>query len=155
MKTLQITKAAEIARKYHKGSFRTSGEGNKIDYFKHCEGVAEMVSKITDDPEMICAAYLHDTIEDIEKADKKLSLESLTKEISSLGINVLRYVEALSHDKNKEDYQAYIERIASDKKLRIIKVCDMIWNVTESPSDRQREKYRNSLFTLFSALIKK
>ena len=111
-----------------------------------------MVSQFTDDEELICAAYLHDAIEDIDKPKKGLfNLAELKKEINSLGPNVLSYVEALSHDKSKEDYQEYIERISKDEKLRIIKICDMIYNVTESPNEKQKEKYRKGLMVLFKS----
>jgi (p)ppGpp synthase/HD superfamily hydrolase len=40
-------------------------------YFSHCANVAKIVSSVTDDIETICAAYLHDVVEDISR-DKML-----------------------------------------------------------------------------------
>ena len=56
-----IAKAAEFAREKHKDQKRKyTGE----PYFVHCEAVALLVQSVTDDPEMIASAYLHDVAED-------------------------------------------------------------------------------------------
>ena len=147
-------KAKQLAEKYHEGQLRHKGDKKiEIPYSTHPIGVAEMVSQITEDKELIAAAYLHDVIEDIDKPSKKWDLDEVKKEITSLGPNVLRYVEALSHDEDKEDYLEYVSRISKDKKLRIIKLCDMIYNVTESPNEKQREKYKAGLMILFKGLM--
>ena len=148
----QITeKAKALAEKYHEGQTR---KGSAKPYSTHPIGVAEMVTQMTDDEELICAAYLHDAIEDIDKPEPGIfNLEKLQSEINSLGPNVLKYVEALSHDKS-EDYQDYIKRISKDEKLRIIKICDMVYNVTESPNEKQKAKYREGLMVLFGEVIK-
>ena len=127
---------------------------NGVDlYIVHPKVVAEMVSQITDDEELICAAYLHDTIEDvmIHKPNDVKALNELKNEIRFLGADVLKYVEALSHDENKESYEEYLKRVCKDRNLIIIKMCDLIYNVTDSPDDEKR--YRKSLFVLFRSLI--
>ena len=144
-----IKKAKELAEKYHEGQKR---ENSEDDYIEHPIGVAEMVAQMTDDKELIAAAYLHDVIEGVWEFPGVWDLEEVKQEIGSLGPNVLKYVEALSHDKDKEDYQEYIARISKDEKLRIIKLPDMIYNVTESPDEEQRGKYRRGLMVLFGGL---
>ena len=150
-----IEKAKELAEEYHKGQVRHKTEGGKeIPYSTHLIGVAEMVTQMTDDEELICAAYLHDSIEDIDKPEPGIfNLKKLKSEINSLSPNILKYVEALSHNNDEEDYQEYVKRISKDEKLRIIKICDMIYNVTESPNDKQRKKYRKGLMILFGGLV--
>ena len=141
-----IEKAKALAEEYHKGQKRNNSEE---PYIIHPIAVAEMVSQMTNDEELICAAYLHDSVEDINKPEPEIfSLEKLKGEINSLGENVLKYVEGLTHDKS-EDYNEYIQRLSKDEKLRIIKICDMIHNVTANPSEKQKEKYRKNFITLF------
>lgn len=59
----KIKLAAIIAEEAHKGQLR---KYTKEPYFNHCIAVAARVAEITDDEDMIAAAYLHDTVEDTE-----------------------------------------------------------------------------------------
>ena len=135
-------KAKEIAEKYHKNSKRRSGE----DYIEHSKRVAENVSKITDNPELISAAYLHDTIE--EAKDNLQTIKKLKEEIKNLSPKVLEYVENLTHDKNIEDYEEYINRISKNDKILLLKFCDITDNLIDNPTEKQKEKYRKALTIL-------
>ena len=56
-----IDDAMEFAAKAHEGQFR---KGTRRPYIVHPIEVADIVSTMTKDEEVICAAVLHDTIED-------------------------------------------------------------------------------------------
>ena len=56
-----IDDAMEFATKAHEGQFR---KGTRRPYIVHPIEVADIVSTMTKDEEVICAAVLHDTIED-------------------------------------------------------------------------------------------
>ena len=56
-----IDDAIEFATKAHEGQFR---KGTRRPYIVHPIEVADIVSAMTNDEEVICAAVLHDTIED-------------------------------------------------------------------------------------------
>ncbi len=56
-----IDDAIEFATKAHEGQFR---KGTRRPYIVHPIEVADIVSTMTKDEEVICAAVLHDTIED-------------------------------------------------------------------------------------------
>ena len=56
-----IQKAAEFAAYAHAGALR---KGSKLPYIVHPREVAMIVAMMTEDPEVIAAAYLHDVIED-------------------------------------------------------------------------------------------
>ena len=56
-----IDDAMEFATKAHEGQFR---KGTRRPYIVHPIEVADIVSSMTKDEEVICAAVLHDTIED-------------------------------------------------------------------------------------------
>jgi (p)ppGpp synthase/HD superfamily hydrolase len=57
----KIEKAIQFAREKHKNQKRKyTGE----EYFVHLQGVADIIRSIGGTPDMICAAYLHDCIED-------------------------------------------------------------------------------------------
>ena len=56
----KIERAYRYAEKLHEGQFRQSGE----PYISHPLAVAEIVASLELDTDSICAALLHDTVED-------------------------------------------------------------------------------------------
>ena len=64
----KITMAYEFAKELHEGQFRISGE----PYISHPVAVAEIVAGLELDTDSICAALLHDTVEDCKD---KVSLD--------------------------------------------------------------------------------
>ena len=58
--TEKIIKAYEYAKNLHEGQFRVSGD----PYISHPIAVAEIVAGLELDTDSICAALLHDTVED-------------------------------------------------------------------------------------------
>ena len=64
-----IDEAIEFATKAHAGQFR---KGTKRPYIVHPVEVADIVATMTQDEEIICAAVLHDTIEDCKGITEEL-----------------------------------------------------------------------------------
>ena len=56
----EVKKAYEVADKLHSGQFRESGE----PYIIHPLAVASILSEMHADTDTLCAALLHDTLED-------------------------------------------------------------------------------------------
>ncbi|MBQ2468719.1 MAG: HD domain-containing protein, partial [Clostridia bacterium] len=71
----KIKNAFLYARELHEGQFRVSGE----QYICHPVAVAEIVASLELDTDSICAALLHDTVEDcqvtIEEIEKGFGKE--------------------------------------------------------------------------------
>ncbi|OUP86074.1 phosphohydrolase [Lachnoclostridium sp. An169] len=86
-----IDDAIEFATKAHDGQFR---KGTRRPYIVHPIEVADIVSTMTRDEEVICAAVLHDTIEDCS---------GITKDILKLqfGDRVADMVSQESEDKSQ------------------------------------------------------
>ena len=61
-----IDKAITFATKAHEGQFR---KGTKLPYIVHPLEVGVIVSRMTQDKEVIAAAILHDTLEDCSGAE--------------------------------------------------------------------------------------
>ena len=68
-----INKAIAFAVKAHEGQPR---KGTEIPYIFHPLEVGMIVSRITDDEEVIAAAVLHDTVEDCDT----VTLDNIRKE---------------------------------------------------------------------------
>ena len=63
-----LNEAVEFCDKGMKDSF---GKGTKRPYIVHPIEVADIVTTMTRDPEVICAAVLHDTIGGLRRSDEK------------------------------------------------------------------------------------
>ncbi len=120
-----IERARNFAKEKHAGQFY--GEGTvKHPYTYHTEGVAELVSMCTDDPEIIAAAHLHDTIEDTDTTYEELC--------SKFGKKVAGYVLAVTTDKKEKERlgkaKALTNEVRSiDENSLLIKLCDRKFNL--------------------------
>ena len=137
----KIYRAYEYSKSLHEGQFRQSGE----PYICHPIAVAAIVAELGLDTDSICAALLHDTVEDC--ADKT-NLEILTKmfgaTVSALVDGLTKIISVQIADKE----EAHIENIrkmllAMNKDIRVIfiKLCDRLHNMRTldaKKEDRQR-----------------
>ena len=125
----KIKSAFVYAKEMHEGQVRLSGE----PYIMHPVSVAEIVAGLGLDTDSICAALLHDTVED---CPDKTDLEEITK---LYGSDVALLVDGVTKIKsiNVEDKEeAQIESIrkmllAMSKDIRVIfiKLCDRVHNM--------------------------
>ncbi len=137
----KIKQAFLYASSLHEGQMRLSGE----PYISHPVSVATIVAELGLDTDSICAALLHDTVEDC--ADRT-SLETLTKmfgeDVSMLVDGLTKIIQVQVADKE----EAHIENIrkmllAMNKDIRVIfiKLCDRLHNMrtlSAKKEDRQR-----------------
>lgn len=123
-----IKRAAELARKAHEGKYR---KGSRIPYITHPLETAVIVLGITEDPEVIAAALLHDSIE-----DTGVTYEMLLKEF---GERVASLVLAESENKFgtwKERKSATIARIhGAPREVKILCLGDKLSNMRTTASD--------------------
>lgn len=137
----KITEAYNYSAMLHEGQFRLSGE----PYISHPVAVARIVAELGLDTDSICAALLHDTVEDC--ADKT-NLELITKmfgaDVAMLVDGLTKIIQVQVADKE----EAHIENIrkmllAMNKDIRVIfiKLCDRLHNMrtlAAKKEDRQR-----------------
>ena len=125
----KIRSAYEYAAAMHEGQFRKSGE----PYITHPISVAVIVAELELDTDSVCAALLHDTIEDCKD---KTNLDVLKKKF---GAEVAELVDGLTkltdiHFENKEDESIENLRkmfLAMSKDIRVIliKLADRLHNM--------------------------
>ena len=137
----KITDAYLYAEQMHEGQMRQSGE----PYISHPVAVARIVMELGLDTDSICAALLHDTVEDCAE---KTSLDILAKmfgyDVSILVDGLTKIMQVQVADKE----EAHIENIrkmllAMNKDIRVIfiKLCDRLHNMrtlSAKKEDRQR-----------------
>lgn len=112
-----IDKAEMFAQEKHKDQLDDSGK----PYFNHCAQVADIVSLVTNDPDIIAAAYLHDTLE-----DTKTTYEELVQEFSEKVANLVREV---THEGTKDNVGYYFPNLKTKDGI-LIKFADRLSNLS-------------------------
>jgi (p)ppGpp synthase/HD superfamily hydrolase len=127
-----IGNAIAIAADVHRHQVDMGGD----PYFFHCFEVMKRSEKsyarlhpgdegfMRD--ELLCAALLHDALEDIEPPTGRRRL--MERIYADFPARVLQAVEALTKN-DGEDYEHYIERVSRDWMARIIKLADLSHNL--------------------------
>ncbi len=123
-----VRKAAEFAAKAHEGALR---KGSPIPYITHPMEVAMIVALMTEDQDLIAAAYLHDVIEDAGVVYEELEQQ--------FGTRIARLVRRESEDKSKswiERKQATIDRLASaGREDKLLAFGDKLSNLRSTAKD--------------------
>lgn len=76
-----LNKAIAFATRHHRGQFR---KGTHLPYIFHPMEVGVIVARMTDDPEIIAAAVLHDTVEDCEDVTLDMIREEFGERVASM-----------------------------------------------------------------------
>ncbi|MBO5907208.1 MAG: bifunctional (p)ppGpp synthetase/guanosine-3',5'-bis(diphosphate) 3'-pyrophosphohydrolase [Clostridia bacterium] len=137
----KITEAYLYAEKLHDGQMRQSGE----PYISHPVAVAKIVMELGLDTDSICAALLHDTVEDCaDKTNLDTLAKMFGKDVAMLVDSLTKIIQVQVADKE----EAHIENIrkmllAMNKDIRVIfiKLCDRLHNMrtlSAKKEDRQR-----------------
>lgn len=155
---MTITTAKYLAELFHEGQTRAD---KVTPYIEHPKKVAELVGKFGGDDEAIALAWVHDILE--ESADKVASHFHLEKKhIESKPRFWMQMkdrwesgfcmkLSSLSdHWKIDQDIIKYKGKVAylaellidADSKIVLVKLCDMLANITESNGSRMSQETR-------------
>ena len=125
----KITQAYEYANELHQGQFRASGEA----YISHPIAVAEIVASLELDTDSICAALLHDAVED---CSEKTSLKEIEKKfgapVAMLVDGLTKIVTLQVEDKEEahiETLRKMLLAMSRDIRVIFIKLCDRLHNM--------------------------
>lgn len=145
-----IEKAYNFAEKAHAGKKRQSGE----PYIIHPVHVAYYVLTRHNlfDASTVCAALLHDTIEDTEVTYEDL-VKEFGEDIARLVLSVTNCNNISFKDKNEEEVYnnaAILRNMLSDIRTIIIKSCDRLHNMEtleyKNPQSRMRKSTQTFCF---------
>ncbi|NMI82109.1 bifunctional (p)ppGpp synthetase/guanosine-3',5'-bis(diphosphate) 3'-pyrophosphohydrolase [Marine Group I thaumarchaeote] len=123
---LELVKNAELfAKKKHSGQFRKDGI---TPYSKHLEDVVNRLKSLgVVDEELLCAGWLHDTIEDTDVTFDDL-FEKYESRIAVL-VSSLSKDMSLTRKKREKVYSKQLQEASFDAKL--IKLCDISANLSD------------------------
>jgi GTP diphosphokinase / guanosine-3',5'-bis(diphosphate) 3'-diphosphatase len=130
----------------HAAQRRLSGE----EFIIHPVGVAKICAGMRLDTETLCAALLHDTVEDTSASLEEVS-ETFGEEISGLvdGVTKLDGLTFQSRDEAQaENYRKMVVAMATDIRVILIKLADRLHNmrtISAMSKQKQLEKSRETL----------
>ena len=142
----RVQEAFVFACEHHADQRRKSGE----DFIVHPVGVARICAGMRLDTETLCAALLHDTVEDTSASIEEVS-ERFGEEIAQIvnGVTKLTGITFQSRDEAQaENYRKMMVAMATDVRVILIKLADRLHNmrtIDAMPKQKQMEKARETL----------
>jgi guanosine-3',5'-bis(diphosphate) 3'-pyrophosphohydrolase len=142
----RVEKAFVFACEHHADQRRKSGE----DFIIHPVSVAKICAGMRLDTETLCAALLHDTVEDTSASLEEVR-ESFGDEIAGLvdGVTKLTGLTFQSRDEAQaENYRKMMVAMATDIRVILIKLADRLHNmrtIDALAKQKQIEKARETL----------
>lgn len=143
----KINKAYSIAYEAHKNQKRRSGE----PYIIHPVAVAQILCDMGMDSDSICAALLHDVVEDTEMTDEEIrsmfgkDVEHLVEGVTKLGQIPL---SASKEEQQSENVRKMFLAMSEDIRVIIIKLADRLHNMRTlrfMPEEKRLFKARETL----------
>lgn len=137
----KITRAYNVASNAHQGQTRLSGES----YISHPVHVAIMLIDLGLDSDSICAALLHDVVEDTNITIESVKFEFgadvalLVNGVTKLGRIKFSSVE----EQQAENLRKMLLAMSQDIRVMLIKLCDRLHNMRTSdawPEQKRRDK---------------
>ena len=141
-----IKKAYDYADSMHKGQVRQSGE----PYISHPLNVAYILSEMHADQDTICAALMHDTLEDT-KATKEEIADLFNKDVANLvdGVTKISKMNFSSKvEQSLANTRKIILSITDDVRIIIIKLADRLHNMRTLSYKSEYKQKENALETL-------
>ncbi len=142
----RVQDAFVFACEHHAAQRRKSGE----DFIVHPVGVARICAGMRLDTETLCAALLHDTVEDTSASIEEVRAR-FGEEISSIvdGVTKLTGITFQSRDEAQaNNYRKMMVAMATDVRVILIKLADRLHNmrtIDAMPKQKQIEKARETI----------
>jgi guanosine-3',5'-bis(diphosphate) 3'-pyrophosphohydrolase len=141
-----LTHAFGFSCDHHADQLRQSGD----EFITHPVGVAQICAGMRLDTETLCAALLHDTVEDTSASLEEIQAE-FGEEVAQLvdGVTKLTGMTFESRDERQaENYRKMMVAMATDVRVILIKLADRLHNMRTLgalPKQKQMAKARETL----------
>ena len=123
----RIERAWHFAEKMHDGQMRKSGD----PYFIHPGSVAMVIAEMQLDSASVCAALLHDVVEDTDVTETDIE-QQFGSEIAFLVDGVTKLGKVNFHskeDRQAESFRKMLVAMARDIRVLLVKLCDRLDNM--------------------------
>jgi guanosine-3',5'-bis(diphosphate) 3'-pyrophosphohydrolase len=141
-----VARAFAFACEHHADQRRRSGE----HFITHPVGVAKICAEMRSDTPTLCAALLHDTVEDTSASLDEVRGE-FGDEVARLvdGVTKLAGITFQSNDdRQAENYRKMMLAMAQDLRVILVKLADRLHNmrtIDALPKHKQQEKAKETL----------
>ena len=145
----KLDAASRIAGVAHQNQFRRDGQ----PYIMHPTAVQAITKRYyPDNIEAQILAMLHDVMED-GPAQSGLTRRQLFRMVkdavpgdSRAQESIMNALRVMTHSKRTHPvYEDYLELVFSNELATIVKISDLIHNLSHNPSDKQIAKYKDAL----------
>jgi GTP diphosphokinase / guanosine-3',5'-bis(diphosphate) 3'-diphosphatase len=142
----RVEEAFVFACEHHAAQRRKSGE----EFIVHPVGVARICAGMRLDTETLCAALLHDTVEDTSASIEEVR-ERFGEEIANVVDGVTKLTGITFHSRDEaqaENYRKMMVAMATDVRVILIKLADRLHNmrtIEAMPKQKQIDKARETL----------
>ncbi len=144
----KIKNAFLYADEMHEGQLRQSGE----PYISHPIAVAEIVATLGLDTDSICAAFLHDTVEDCPEKTNISKIRELFGEDVALLVDGVTKIKSINITDKEETHIENIRKmlLAMSKDIRVIfiKLCDRMHNMRTLYVKKDEKRRTTALETM-------
>ena len=144
----KIKKAFLYADEMHEGQLRQSGE----PYISHPIAVAEIVATLGLDTDSVCAAFLHDTVEDCPEKTNISKVRELFGEDVALLVDGVTKIKSINITDKEETHIENIRKmlLAMSKDIRVIfiKLCDRMHNMRTLYVKKDEKRRTTALETM-------
>ena len=131
--------AKKYAKTIHTGMTRND---QKTPYIKHIIDVVDIVKDFDGNRYQVIAAYLHDTVEDgsNEKEIKEYIYNTFGRRVFDIVISLTRYKGI--------PYDTYIDTVVENEDAVLVKLADLISNMSDMPKENKKKHYKNSIIRI-------
>jgi GTP diphosphokinase / guanosine-3',5'-bis(diphosphate) 3'-diphosphatase len=142
----RVEAAFVFACEHHAAQRRKSGE----DFIVHPVGVARICAGMRLDTETLCAALLHDTVEDTSASIEEVR-ERFGEEVANVVDGVTKLTGITFHSRDEaqaENYRKMMVAMATDVRVILIKLADRLHNmrtIEAMPKQKQIDKAKETL----------
>ena len=144
----KIVRAYKFAEQLHEGQFRKSGE----PYICHPVAVAEIVTGLGLDTDSICAALLHDTLEDCsDKVDLPKIKKDFGEQVAEIVDGLTKLIQIPFNDKedeHMENLRKMFLAMAKDIRVIFIKLADRLHNMRTLNAQSEEKRRLIALETM-------
>jgi guanosine-3',5'-bis(diphosphate) 3'-pyrophosphohydrolase len=147
-----IDRALRYSATAHRGQKRMSGE----DFVEHSIAVASILATLLVDTTSICAALLHDVVEDSSVSTEDIATE-FGAEVASLvdGLTKISHLTFRSSvEEQSENYRKLLLSVAKDARVIIIKLADRLHNMRtlEHLAEEKRKRIATETREIYAPL---
>jgi guanosine-3',5'-bis(diphosphate) 3'-pyrophosphohydrolase len=142
----RVEEAFVFSCEHHADQRRKSGE----DFIVHPVGVARICAGMRLDTQTLCAALLHDTVEDTSASIEEVR-ERFGEEIAAVVDGVTKLTGITFHSRDEaqaENYRKMMVAMATDVRVILIKLADRLHNmrtIEAMPKQKQMDKAKETL----------